>query len=214
MNILHPITNLNSENSANVCTIYNDAKCSRCCIWCGERVCNFLRSWRMLQNECLLTKIGVDTAKNEPPKVSMKWCFSNRSCARRARRTPGWGVCGSVQSLAVRLGEATRLHLGAAPSSQQRSWNFVVTALHAPPWILVVTSFSPEFSSFLCAVSFDTECMQKSVSVFLQCIFLGIRHPSLSRIKMRPSSRHTINHRCSDIESIEARYGMDSMTYN
>ena len=27
----------------------------------------------MLQNECLLARIGIDTAENEPPKFSLKW---------------------------------------------------------------------------------------------------------------------------------------------
>ena len=37
----------------------------------GAKVCKSCRSWKMLQNDYLVAKIGVDTAENEPRK---EWC--------------------------------------------------------------------------------------------------------------------------------------------
>ena len=38
--------------------------------WCKGKKC---RAWKMLKNAALDAKIGVDTAENEPQKVSEKW---------------------------------------------------------------------------------------------------------------------------------------------
>ncbi len=35
----------------------------------GAKVCKSSRSRKMLQNDYLVAKIGVDTAENEPPKI-------------------------------------------------------------------------------------------------------------------------------------------------
>ena len=42
-------------------------------IWGGAKECESCRSWKILQNEYLVVKIGFDTAENEPSKVSRKW---------------------------------------------------------------------------------------------------------------------------------------------
>ena len=42
-------------------------------IWSGARVCKSCRSRKMLKNEYLVGKIGLDTAEGEPSKV---WSFS------------------------------------------------------------------------------------------------------------------------------------------
>ena len=39
----------------------------------------------ILQNEYLVAKIGVDTAENEPSKVSRKWGFQNGSARGHIR---------------------------------------------------------------------------------------------------------------------------------
>ena len=43
------------------------------CHFSGAKECNSCRSRKMLQNAPFLAIRGVDTAENEPSKVSMKW---------------------------------------------------------------------------------------------------------------------------------------------
>ena len=38
-------------------------------VWSGAEVCKSCRYRKMLKNDYLLAKIGVDTGKNEPPRV-------------------------------------------------------------------------------------------------------------------------------------------------
>ena len=45
----------------------------------GAKECKSCRSRKTLQNEYLVAKIGVDTAENEPSKVSRKWGFQSAS---------------------------------------------------------------------------------------------------------------------------------------
>ena len=44
-----------------------------------QKNANLVDLEKCCKNEYLVAKIGVDTAENEPSKVSMKWVMPNRS---------------------------------------------------------------------------------------------------------------------------------------
>ena len=64
-----------------------------CWDWSGAKECTSCRSRKMLQNEYLLAKIGVDTAENEPDVEVWSISFTCTSCVEPRpaahRRSPG-----------------------------------------------------------------------------------------------------------------------------
>ena len=107
----------------------------------GAKVCKSCRSWKTLQNDYLVTKIGVDTAENEPRK---------ESCGRA-------GVfIGDLWSLRSFLGVSTRpailtgqtcclkLRGYAATNFIQNDWRTFNAAVLTPP-IIWVGAFSTYF---------------------------------------------------------------------